>query len=391
MTRTRIENSLIWQGGEFIRGHTLLMAQGRIQTICPARAVEPQPGDAILDAGGSYALPGFIDLHVHGGKNHDVMDGNAAALRGLSDFLVMHGVTSYLGTTMSANRQAIDASLAAMSGMIDEAQNPFIGAHLEGPYLNPEFRGSQPADHLRRPEPGEYLPWLDSGLIKLITLAPELDGARELILAARERGITVSIGHSGASYTTTKASIAAGISQITHTFNGMRPIHHREPGILAAASEQPEVNFQIIPDGVHVHPAMLRLLLRLVGSERVLAITDAMRATGLPDGDYGLAQVKTVVKDGVARGPDGRLAGSTLTMDQALRNMMRFCDMSLAQALPMLTSAPARSIGVYPRKGSLQVGADADVVIWDEQCGVQATLIGGKPVYQACAAATADA
>ena len=389
MTRTRIENSLIWRDGEFIPGHTLLMAQGRIQAICPAPELAPRPGDIVLDAGGRYTLPGFIDLHVHGGQNHDVMDGSAAALAGLSASLVKQGVTSYLGTTMSAPRHEIDAALAVMGPMIDAPQNPFIGAHLEGPYLNPEFRGSQPADHLRLPTPGEYLPWLDSGLIKLITLAPELDGARELILAARERGITVSIGHSGASYAQTKASIAAGIRQITHTFNGMRPIHHRRPGILAAASEHPEVNFQIIPDGVHVHPAMLRLLVRLAGSERVLVISDAMRATGLPDGEYGLAQVKTVVKDGVARGPDGRLAGSTLTMAQALRNIMRFCDMSLAQALPMLTRAPARSIGIYPRKGSLQAGADADVVIWDEHSGVYATLIGGKPVYQACAAATA--
>ena len=194
-------------------------------------------------------------------------------------------------------------------------------------------------------------------------------------------GIKLSIGHSGATYDQARESFARGVSQVTHTFNGMAGIHHRQPGILVAASEEPAVTFQIIADGVHVHPAVIRFLIRLVGVKRVLAISDAMRATGLPDGDYSMGEVATRVMDGIARDAGGSLAGSTLTMDQALCNLMQFCGMSLAEALPMLTRAPAQSIGLYPRKGALLPGSDADILLWDAATGLRATLIGGELVH----------
>ena len=381
MSRTLIENGAIWQDGRFISGHTLIVSDGRISQLCPAADVVARPDDRRLDGDGRYVLPGFVDLHFHGSKGFDVMDASAEALQGLCDFVLRQGVTSFLGTTMADSRGRIEAALAAMRQFADRPQSPFIGVHLEGPYLNPAFRGSQPEKHLRAPQPEEYLPWLDSGLIKLITLAPELDGGAELIRAAVQRGITVSMGHSGASYEATQEFIAAGLRQVTHTFNGMAGIHHRQPGIFVAASEHPAVNLEIIPDGVHVHPAVIRLLVKLVGLERVLAITDAMRAAGLSDGEFGMGDVAVVVRDGIARDRYGSLAGSTLTMTQALKNMMSFCDLSLAEALPMVTRVPARAIGLYPRKGSLKAGADADIVIWDEDTGVHATLIGGEPVY----------
>ncbi len=383
MTRTLIENGAIWQEDRFISDHTLILSEGRISQALSAADVVARPGDRRLDAGGRYVLPGFVDLHCHGGSGFDVMDASAAALQGLCDFVLGQGVTSFLGTTMADSRDRIEAALGAMRRFAEQSHSPLLGLHLEGPYLNPAFRGSQPAAHLRAPEPAEYRPWLDTGLIKLLTLAPELDGGRELIRAAVERGITVSMGHSGASYDAALEYIAAGLRHITHTFNGMAGIHHRRPGLFIAASEHPAVNFEIIPDGVHVHPAVIRLLVKLVGVDRVLAITDAMRAAGLADGEYGMGDVAVVVKDGIARDRHGSLAGSTLTMPQALRNMMKFCGLSLAEALPMATRAPARAIGLYPRKGSLQAGADADIVIWDEDNGVQATLLGGEPVFLA--------
>ncbi len=378
-----ITNSRIFQGDCFLDGRALLIEDGLIRAIPRAGEITPASGDRVFDAAGTYALPGFVDLHLHGGDDCDVMDGTADSLRRLSAFLLRQGVTSCLGTTMAAPQARISTALATMSEHIEDETGPFIGLHLEGPYLNVAFRGSQPERHLRAPDPAEYMPWLESGLIKLLTMAPELPGGAQLLEASLARDIRVSIGHSAATYEAAVECFRAGISQITHTFNGMAGLHHRAPGILTAAVENPAVTFQIIADGVHVHPAVIRLLLRMAGRERVLAISDAMRATGLADGDYGLGDVAVTVVDGVARAADGGLAGSTLTMPTALRNLMRFCNLSLEQALPMLTSVPARSIGMYPRKGCLKIGADADVVLWDEERDLRATVLAGEVVYQA--------
>lgn len=394
MPRILIENSQVWQEDGFVSGKTLVLRDGVIEGVLPAADLEPQPADRRIDGSDAYALPGFIDLHIHGSMGFDVMDGSLASLQGLCDFLIQGGVTSFLATTMTDSAKRIKMALRAMKTFAERPGTPFLGVHIEGPYLNPAYRGSQSEMHLRQPMREEYIPWLSTGMIKMITLAPEIAGGEDLMRDALAQGATVSIGHSGADYDAATRYFAAGARQVTHTFNGMPGIHHRQPGLFVAALENPDVTFQIIPDGIHVHPAVVRLLACLTGVERVVVITDAMLATGLGDGQYEMGDALVTVKDGQARSPAGGLAGSTLTMEQALRNMMRFCDLSLAEALPMLTRVPARSIGMYPQKGSLQVGADADVIIWDEVRGTQATFIAGELVYQAkgqCAAAIADA
>ncbi|MCY3865008.1 MAG: N-acetylglucosamine-6-phosphate deacetylase [Chloroflexi bacterium] len=394
MSRILIENSRVWQEDGFVCGQTLVLQDGRIEGLRPQAEVERQPGDRRIDGRRSYALPGFIDLHLHGSMGFDAMDGSLASLQGLCDFLIQGGVTSFLATTMTDSAERVNAALSALTAFAQRSGAPLLGVHIEGPYLNPAYRGSQAERHLRQPKREEYMPWLETGLVKMITMAPEIAGGEGLMREALTQGATVSIGHSGADYDAATRYFAAGARQVTHAFNGMPGIHHRQPGLFVAALENPDVTFQIIADGIHVHPAVVRMLTRLVGAERILVITDAMLATGLGDGQYATGDAFVTVTDGQARSAAGGLAGSTLTMQQALRNMMRFCDLSLAEALPMLTRVPARSIGMFPQKGSLQAGADADVIIWDEVRGAQMTFIEGELVYQAkgqCAAAIADA
>ncbi|MXX50090.1 MAG: amidohydrolase family protein, partial [Chloroflexi bacterium] len=226
MSRLLITNSRIWQADRFLDGHSLLIEGGRISAISRAGEVAPLPGDRRLDADDCYALPGFVDLHLHGSDGCDVMDAKPESLRNLGAFLLRQGLTSCLGTTMADTPERISRALEVMREYIKTERGPFIGAHLEGPYLNAAYRGSQPAQHLRSPDPAEYRPWLDCGIIKLITLAPELAGGADLLAEAVARGIHVSIGHSAADYAAAGEFFRAGISQVTHTFNGMPGLHH---------------------------------------------------------------------------------------------------------------------------------------------------------------------
>ena len=224
---------------------------------------------------------------------------------------------------------------------------------------------------------------METGAIRLITLAPELAGAAELVAAGRARGVEFAIGHSGASYEQVIEAANWGVRQATHVFNGMQGLHHRTPGTLGGVLTDERIYCQAIVDGVHVHPAMVKLLVRAKGTARTILITDAMRATGLQDGTYDLGGQTVTVRDGVARIASGSLAGSTLTLDVALRNVMRYAGLSLAEALPMVTSTPAEALGLAGRKGVLAPGADADVVLLDAQLNVVTTVVAGRVVYTA--------
>jgi N-acetylglucosamine-6-phosphate deacetylase len=364
-----------------LKDHTLIIEQGKIAELAAGR-VTPLPGDQKIDASGHWVTPGFIDVHVHGSMGYDTMDATQEAIFSMGRFFAQHGVTSYLPTTMSAAEDAIRAAIETVVRCpqpTDGAEH--LGLHLEGPYLSQDHRGAQYPEHIRAPSPTEYQRWFESGHIRLITAAPELDGAQPFVAAGIEQGIEFAIGHSGASYEQVVEAADWGMRQATHTFNGMLGLHHRTPGTLGGVLTDERIYCQVIADGIHVHPAMVKLLIRAKGFRRTILITDAVRAAGLQDGTYDLGGQSVTVKNGVARIAAGNLAGSTLTLDTALRNVMQYAGLSLQEALLMVTATPAEALHLGWQKGVLAPGADADIVLLDSDLTVAMTLVGGRVVY----------
>ncbi len=380
MTRTLITGGTIITPDKTLENHTLVVENGVIQAI--AAGITPGANDTVIDAVGQTIIPGLVDVHVHGGDGHDTMDATPAALHGMARFFARHGVTGYYPTTMTDTPQAIQRALenaAACPQPSDGAQH--LGVHIEGPYLSKHYPGAQPPTHFRPPQPVEYAAWMQTGVVRLITVAPEVEGALPMIEALAAQGVEFAAGHTNATFDEVGQGVARGLRQVTHTFNGMRPLHHREPGILGAALTDDRLYAQIIADGVHSHPAMVKLLFRAKGAGRVLLITDAMSAAGLPDGDYKLGAQAVTVQEGIARIPEGNLAGSTLTLDRAVQNVIAWTGLTLAEVLPAATSTPAAAMNLT-RKGRLAPGMDADIVLLDAQHQVSLTMIAGRVVYR---------
>ncbi len=362
--------------------HTLVIEDQKIVSIEP-RWLGAGHGEQLVDARGLWVAAGMIDLHIHGSAGYDTMDATNEALEGMARFLVRHGVTAYLATTMAASPERILAAVrnvAAFPLPRDGAQH--LGVHLEGPYLNPMHKGAQPERHLRPPDAAEYEIWLDSGVVRLITLAPELEGALFLIQTGSHRGVEFAVGHSGASYERVLEAVDYGLQQATHVFNGMPGLHHRTPGVVGAVLSDDRIYAQLIADGVHLHPAVVKLIVRAKGVNRTILISDAMRAAGLADGEYDLGGHAITVREGVARTAVGGLAGSTLTLDAALRNVIRCTGLGLNQALAMCTSTPAGALGLAGHKGVMLPGADADIVLLDADLQVRMTVVAGHIVHQ---------
>ena len=339
----------------------------------------------VVDAGGAIVAPGYIDVHVHGSAGHDTMDGTREAIEGMARFFAAHGVTSFCPTTLTQPAADIMASVRAvhecMENPVEGGAQP-LGVHLEGPCIDAKKKGAQPEQHITTAAAIDYQQLFSLGNIKLITLAPEIEENKALIAFARSQGAAVVVGHSSASYEDIEEAIQHGLNHATHTFNQMDGLHHRKPGTVGGVLLLDEIYAEFIADGVHLHPAIVDMVVRLKGPERAVAITDAISGAGMPDGDYELGGQAVVVKEGAVRLPDGTLAGSTLTLDQAVRNIVEFTIAPLPEAIQMATLTPARSIGVAGRKGSLEPGKDADIVILDDDLNVLKTMVGGEVVYE---------
>jgi N-acetylglucosamine-6-phosphate deacetylase len=381
---TRFINGTIVTPHEALAGHTLVVEAGAIVALAPAAGLPQAAGDQVIDARGMWIAPGLIDLHVHGALGNDTIDATPEAIAGMARFLAQHGVTGFLPTTTAAPAEVLRASIENLAAcpVPDDGARP-LGLHIEGPYLSPRCAGAQPPQWLRDADPAEYEGWLASGQVRLVTVAPERLGSMAFIRRGVEAGVEFSVGHSQASFDQMSAAADLGLRQATHTFNGMLGLHHRDPGTVGAVLADDRLYAQIIPDGVHLHPAVVKIVIRAKGIGRTILVTDSVRAAGLGDGEYLLAGEPITVRDGVCRTAAGGLAGSTLTLDRAVRNVMSFAGLTLSHALTMASAAPAEAMGWTRRKGVLEPGADADVILLDSELNVRLTMVAGRTVYRA--------
>lgn len=364
----------------------VLIENGRIQAIAPTPQLPAPPGATTLDATNLYLSPGFIDLQLNGAFGKD-FTADPNTIWQVAAGLPQYGVTAFLPTIITSPLQVAEQAQAVLqNGRSAHFRGSIpLGLHLEGPFLAPSRKGAHNPAHLRQPSVSDVADWTADHGVSLVTLAPELPGAVDVIRALREQGVVVSAGHSAADFATARTGIAAGICYATHLFNAMSSIHHREPGLIAALLESPQVTIGLIPDGIHVHPALVNMVWQLVGNGRLNLVTDAMSALGMPPATYRLGDFTVTVDDTTARLPDGTLAGSILPLDQAVRNLMNYTGCTLAQALPTVTSTPAALLGLAHRKGQAAVGFDADLVLLNPDYTVAHTIINGEIAYSQAA------
>ena len=368
---------VLWEG-TLREGCALLFDDRRVLACLPedgARGIDAER----LDAGGGYVLPGFINVHVHGAMGCDLMDATDEALDGMSQAMAQDGVTAFLPTSVTAPwsevEAAVDAARRAMGRALPGAA--VLGMHLEGPWIEAAMRGAHPADFLRADPDAKWVAER-ADVLRTVTFSPVLDPEHGFIRRLLELGVVPSIGHTTADFETARAAIDAGARSITHLFNAQTGLHHRAPGVVGAAAVT-DAMCELIADGRHVRPELFAPLCRLIGTDRLVLITDAMRAAGLPDGNYAFAGERVEVKDGLP-GKDGTIMGSTLRMNEALRNFWRATGRPLTEVAAMASRNPARLLGL-PRKGELAPGMDADIAVLDGELNVVMTFVGGRRVF----------
>jgi N-acetylglucosamine-6-phosphate deacetylase len=344
------------------------------------QAPTPDPAHLIT---APYISPGFVDLHVHGGGGGDFMDGDPEAVVAITECHAKYGTTSLLATTLTAPEDQIIRAIRAVKAAPKRGTR-IVGFHIEGPFINAQMRGAQNLAYVRPASTAEIDRWHAEGEPEdrwHITLAPEIPGHLDAIRYLVQKGFVVSAGHTDCSYSQLKEAVEAGLSHATHLYNAMRGLHHREPGTVGGAITLPGMTIELIADGFHVHPASMLLAVRARGVDSTLLVTDAMRAAGMPDGEYMLGELKAIVKDGMAKLENGSLAGSLLTMATAVRNMVNLVGLPLHEAVRMASLNPARRHKLDDQIGSLAVGKRADLVLLDKDLTTLLTLVGGRVAF----------
>ena len=364
-----------------VRGKVLLYEDQIIGIADPGET----RADEIIDAEGMYVAPGLIDTHIHGYMGDDASDGDPEGLRRMAERLVKNGVTAFLPTTMTVPREQLETAFRQIRRMAAESRGPdwtgaeIAGCHAEGPFINPLRKGAQAETAILPPEPAWIMQYAD--VIRVMTFAPEMPGAEEMIRKIAGDGrIRLSAGHTDATYEQAARAIRMGVQRFTHLFNAMPPLHHRQPGAAGAALSG-VVRAEVIADGFHVHPGMFPMLRRALFNRLVL-ITDCVRAGGLPDGEYTLGGQTFTMKGKECRLPDGTIAGSVLKMNEAVRNYRDFTDVSMAEAVRCASLNAAESAGLADTRGSLEPGKQADIILMDDECRVFVTIMHGTVRYQ---------
>ena len=377
-----IKNGTLYTPHLHLERGAILLDGARIADLGPVGQVRCPAGAQVVDAEGLLIAPGFIDLQLNGGFGAD-FTADPTTIWTIAAQLPQYGVTTVLPTIITAPLETIAQAQAVITAGPPAGYRGTAapGLHVEGPFLNPAKKGAHNPAHLRPPALADIAGWQVESGIQLVTLAPELPGALDLVAALKARGILVSAGHSMATLAEAEAGFEAGIGYGTHLFNAMPTLHHREPGLAGALLTHPTIKAGLIPDGLHVHPAIIDLIWRSLGPERLTLVTDAMGALGMSPGRYQLGDFEVHVDDATARLSDGTLAGSIITHDACLRNIITFTGCSLSEGLQTLTTTPAAALDMAAQKGSLAPGHDADLVLLTPDLSVAKTIVGGQIVY----------
>jgi len=384
--KTSIVAQRLYTPVEEITDPLLVIEDGRITELSSRSSNALPANTTLVDLGDALLVPGYIDIHMHGGAGLDVMRASVSELPHLGHFLTSHGVTGYFATTVAAPLDATYAALERLADAIEKNADSDatpearpLGIHLEGPFLSHKRRGIPPPEYLVEPtvQIFEKLWQAARGHVRMLTIAPEIQGATEVIAEAARRGVCVSIGHSDAELPVARAAVQAGARHATHTFNAMRPLDHRNPGIIGEVLSDDRMSADIIADGIHVSPEVVKVFLEAKGFERAVLITDAISATGMPDGRYQLGPIQVDVKDGKCTAGDS-LAGSVLTMDRAVRNVTHFSNWTLREAVRAATLNPAHAVGLSTKHGKLAVGMPADFVVLSSTGDVRKTVVSGR-------------
>lgn len=372
-----IKNGRIINEGKILEGKNIVIDGGKIVSISDSVPA----GAEIIDAAGNFVSPGFIDIHIHGAQGCDTMDGTFESTNTISKAIARHGVTSFLSTTMTVSKSEIRDALKNIRYCMDNGLDGanVLGAHLEGPFINKDAKGAHDPNYIIEPDidsfielTGDYM-----SVIRTVTIAPEVKGAKELIKFMAGHGIVATMGHSTATYDQAMEGIANGISHSTHLYNAMRGFSHREPGVVGAIFDS-GITTEFIADGIHLHFAAIRTALTVKEYKNCALITDAMKACCMADGKYSLGGLDVYVKDGAARLLNGTLAGSTLTIDRAIRNVIKNTNLNPAEVVYMATVVPARVIKADKQKGHINPGYDADITIFDDDINIKQVLVGGR-------------